>query len=115
MRKLFWCGLVAVGITIGGRNAEAVFMDGNDLLEMCQSSNYTRKFMCMGYIEAIYDVIKDGNKINGFPVCIPKTTNITVGQIVDIAKMFLSNHPEIRHDDAPGLVSGALFDAFPCQ
>ncbi len=39
--------------------------------------------------------------------------SVTKGQIIDIAKKYLREHPEDRHRDATELLQEAFMDAFP--
>jgi len=37
---------------------------------------------------------------------------VEAGQVVDIVKLYLEKHPEIRHETAPKLIHSALLEAF---
>jgi hypothetical protein len=91
------------------------FESGNALKAVCEATTSYERAECFGYIEAIWDAMAARNSINGFKICRPTSeTGITVGQIRDVVLMFLNSHPEVRHNNAAGLVAGAFNAAFPC-
>jgi Rap1a immunity proteins len=91
----------------------AAFKDGNDLHNACQQTQEgIEGLYCMGYIVAIADVLESGSSINGFRACLRQ--NMRAGQVVDVVKRWLQDHPQDRDYGAPGLVAAALQDAFPC-
>jgi hypothetical protein len=89
--------------------AAADFRSGNELLEDCNEKNV---LFCLGYIAAISDGL-NGNGINGYEACIPKT--VTAGQLVDIVVQYLRLNPAERHFAAAVLVADAISTAFPCR
>ena len=97
----------AIILSYGQANAEGegdIFLDGNKLLKECEITHPS--FVCAGYVMAISD------EIAGRKACVP--TKATLGQIMDVVAVFLTNNPQMRHLPAPGLVSAAIAQAFPC-
>ena len=87
----------------------ARFIDGNKLLDDCEGGNVA----CSGYIAGISDA--HGTFVGwgdmGPKFCVPK--GVTVGQLMKVAVKHLNDFPEALHYNASGLVSQALFGAFP--
>jgi hypothetical protein len=95
---------------------------GNDLKETCDldQGKFLSHSACTGYIlgavemteliNAAADRSKDKKQ---FSVCIP--AGITYGQIVDVVKKFVDDHPEERHQKASVMVFLAVQHAFPCK
>jgi hypothetical protein len=93
--------------------ARAEFIDGNDLFDRCSEPyGSAGDTYCRAYINAITDALYEGTVIGGLKVCFP--VHVLTGQVEDLAKRFLSAHPDERHLGAPGLVAEALAEAFPC-
>ena len=89
------------------------FYDGNKLLTICNDTEGVLNLgICLGYVEAVSDVLDSGAAISGWKACSPE--NVTAGQVKDIVTRFLVNHPEKRHYAAHTLVARALSEAFPC-
>jgi Rap1a immunity proteins len=87
------------------RDSSGNFYDGNQLHTLCIAQNS----FCSGYVAGIADVLQNQNANN---LCIPK--NATVGQITDVVKKYLTDHPEMRHFSGFSIVFVALETAFPC-
>jgi hypothetical protein len=95
--------------------------DGNIVSTWC-STNANRDRMsdvamqagsCLGYLWSIIDLQSSGSAINGKKACIPR--NADMGQIVDLFKNYIRDHPEKRHLLAANLVAEAFALAFPCR
>ena len=70
---------------------------------------------CMGYIAGIADTIMSlhGSNYYGYSICLPQ--EVTLGQLTDLTRSFLSSHPGQRHFTANSLVAAALDESFPCR
>jgi len=92
-----------------------IFETGNELHEKCNTSNSTRMGdACVGYIIGVSDAISvNKNQLFGFVTCRP--ADFTVGQLVDVVKLWLKRHPAQRHYSAANIVAAALAEAFPCK
>jgi hypothetical protein len=95
--------------------AFAAFYSGNKLNEWCQStSSPLDNLQCQIYIAAIYDNSNDYAQMSGKSLfCIP--SGVTLGQLVDVVKLWLTNNPSKRHFTASWVVTTAFIDAFPCK
>src|ERR1700682_1208564 len=70
-----------------------VFFTGVDLWGACKTD--TLSLECQGYIEGIADAMSSNSGgIAGFKACF--RNNLVIGQIVDVVKQWLQNHPELR-------------------
>lgn len=95
--------------------AHAGFDTGNRLHEDCRAANYFNRGYCGGYVTGIVDTIESLQARGVLPadaLCIPEES--TKGQLVDVVKKYLDDHPERRHLEAGSLVPEALNSAFPC-
>lgn len=87
-----------------------MFTDGNQLHSDCQRDFHA----CSSYVRGVADTMlgNQGTPVMGWLACIPK--GVTVGQMTDVVKASLTNHPEERHLGASSLVAAALAESFPC-
>jgi hypothetical protein len=89
------------------------FYSGNDMWSLCASNDAFEAGLCRGFVVGVADVMGLRTAILGSgTACIPLPVN--AGQATDVAKRFLEQHPESRHQAAAGLVAAALALAFPC-
>ena len=51
------------------------FLNGNDLWGRCNEAPGVASGVCIGYVDAITDVLSAGNEINGFKACPPNSTS----------------------------------------
>ncbi|MBC8267155.1 MAG: hypothetical protein H8E36_00205 [Rhodospirillaceae bacterium] len=100
--------------------AEAGYKEGNDIHRHCsqqESEFYTG--VCLGYITGAVDVLSDakfaGAFINDFEIGCWSIAEIELGQLIDIVKKYLVDHPEERHNIATLIVLSAIREAFPCS
>ena len=48
--------------------------------------------------------------------CVPQgETDVKSGQLVEVVKLYLRDHPEKRHLPAADLVTAAIKEKFPCN
>jgi hypothetical protein len=88
----------------------ATFYDGNQLYRLCTSSNNGDANFCSGYVAASADFLQNQNANY---VCLPP--NVVVGQLMDVVKKYLTDHPETRQYIAISEIEVALEKAFPCK
>ena len=84
--------------------------DGNELFEDCQKGrggNFSDG-ACAGYIVGAHDAYEG---VGGF--CVPAEAN--AGQIIDVVKIYLRDHPEKRHLSGSRLILQALKEKVPCN
>ena len=108
--------LVAVALTALW-SEEATAIDGNKLFEHCEfftarlptlPLDASKGGYCIGYIQGVHDALQPTRVI-----CVPG--GVTGGQLGDVVKIYLRNHPEDRHRPAEELVAAALKEKFPCN
>jgi hypothetical protein len=112
MKRLILAVLVvcAVSPAWGGE----VFQLGNGLHKICQSKSVYNSGYCDGYMSGVADALQGANKgVGGNTFCHPK--GVTVGQLSDVAKLWLSQNPKYRHFTGHSVVARALSEAFPCK
>jgi Rap1a immunity proteins len=106
--------LVAVALSslVAGTAAHAGFRDGNKLFEDCKytdtNSNTFPAGTCAGYIVGAVDALLETGAF-----CVPD--GVEAGQVIDVVKLYLAQHPEKRHLAASDLVVDALKEKFPCN
>jgi len=92
--------------------AEADLNSGNALLGQCTNSSALERGVCFGRVDGFingYEMASTEARI----ICRPNNT--TLGQLVDIVKKELTEHPERRQAPWQSLALLALNNAFPCQ
>jgi hypothetical protein len=87
-------------------------VDGNKLLKWCEDrpDDSFLRGLCLGYVEATADTLmaeRPGRQ------CISR--DVTFGQLEEVVRKYLREHPENRHYGANVLVASALTEAFPCS
>ena len=109
--------LVAVVFSalVAGGQATAEIIDGNKLLADCQDGDNpnarestTKWGTCFGYISGVADALVPAGLY-----CMPG--GATAGQIAEVVKLYIQNHPEKRYMSAPKLTVDALSERFPCN
>lgn len=85
-------------------HAKADFYDGNEVHNHCIADAIYSQGICQGYIVGVWDN-SDVDKVCPAP-------GARLGQIVDVAKSYLRNHPEERHFAAESLIRHAFETAF---
>ena len=95
--------------------AEAAFNDGNWLYNQCEAGQNTVDFsFCLAYVTGATDAWVDAQVVSKTKYfCLPK--NGTVGQIVDVVRKYLRDHPETRQYAADSEIEAAIQTAFPCN
>jgi len=89
--------------------ARAEFWTGNKLYERLTSPETTERIQAMGYVMGVFDVYVN------VTFCPGDQTNITVGQIRDMASAWLAANPAQRNKSAESLVNEAFKQAWPCR
>ena len=96
-------------------HAAAQNIDGGTLFADCREGDdpnardrLFKQGHCFGYILGVADALRPAEVY-----CLPSAA--TVGQIVDVAKLYIAEHPEDRKQLAPYLVVSALAEKFPCN
>jgi hypothetical protein len=90
------------------------FVDGNDLLRMCEPT--TRTGTCAAYIFGVADTfttLASGDGPLKPRICLSQDVNPSA--LADIVYKHLKDHPRTRQLGAAGHVFEALSAAFPCR
>ncbi len=117
MKRIILAALIGVMVTY---TTDAGSKNGNELYDECKNDGpFWNQGVCHGYIIGITDAVLDFQDANVLAdtfqrVCMP-TEGVTTGQIVEIAKKYLNNHPEERNYPGSANVVEALLLAFPCK
>ncbi|MCJ8157238.1 Rap1a/Tai family immunity protein [Sphingomonas sp. LaA6.9] len=111
MKRLIGAVTIAMSIAISTSPAQAKWMDGNELLAICDSSDSADKIQCMGYIQGVLDASDSSLGSKEIPP-VDTPDNVTAGQLKDIVIAYLKANPEKRHTQASDLVFTALVRAF---
>jgi hypothetical protein len=88
--------------------ARAEFETGNTLYTKMQDQSISEKMYVMGYVTGVFDAYQHISH------CLPSNVNVTIGQVTDIARMYLQNNPSIRHKTADVLLRDAFKAIWPC-
>ena len=106
MKRLILSLRLSIGLALPAA-AKYSFEDGNDLLEMCESTELHNQGSCIGFVLGVSAVpMFQGN------LCVPGT--VSYGQAKDVVTVYLRQHPEVRHLPGALLVLEALGRMFPC-
>ena len=107
--------LAAICVVCLGSTGARADMTGNDLKSFCTSNDHAamNSGVCAGYIVGTSDAIRMTDEVfKRNTICGPP--EVTVQQVVAIAKKYLEDHPELLNYRASSLVGTALIEAFPC-
>ena len=102
--------LVFLVFSLWAAEALSAFYDGNALFADCEKgdeNNPTEWGICMGYTIGLADAFDERM------FCVPP--NAKQGQVTDVVKLWLRDHPEKRHSAGSSLVLNALKEKFPCE
>jgi|CZKR01.1.fsa_nt_gi hypothetical protein len=105
------------------QDSSSGYMDGNDLLEKCDSaSSSVDRTECLGYVAGVMDAAvtmlnslraASSTKVPAM-YCLP-TGGIQLGQASRVILKWLKDHPEKQHLRGDLLIMMAMSDAFPCK
>jgi len=120
---LLYCCLVFAFTTICSPQDSSGYIDGNMLLEKCDSvSSSLDRTECLGYVAGVMDAAvtmldslraASSTKVPTM-YCLP-TGGIQLGQASRVTLKWLKDHPEKHHLRGDVLVMMAMSDAFPCK
>jgi hypothetical protein len=88
------------------------YVDGRQLLTMCNSPPGPSHVWCMGYVTGVAAAMSNGG-VNGYHACIP--ADAAVADLVAVVVRRVPSYPSIGGYGAAGLVAHALADIFPCS
>ena len=120
MRGMILGLAVGLAVLLTAGEGRADYLDGQDLNKACNAGDAFSKGECLGYIEGVHDagkVLDRGTDkrqwISGWTACVPD--GVSAGQLVEVVKKWLREHPAEWHYAAGGLVTAAFEEAFPCR
>lgn len=85
---------------------------GRDLLERCSAA--ADSTWCDGYIDAVFDLLKEGIAFSIGPVRVCPAATVTPRDLRAVVIDYLRANATVRDASASLLVSVALAEAFPC-
>ena len=110
-----WTSLAAIVVALAPTVAHALYLEGNDLHRDCAMPEKTAQGQyCLAYVTGVFDTIDAFRQVQKTKPMICAPVQATPGQIVDVVREYLNEHPEKRHMAAVVLVGAALQNAFPC-
>lgn len=98
---------LAVGIAALPATAQAEWMDGNQLHDVCMTTAPLDRATCLSYVIGVLD----GMRFLPQPPITPKAA--TAGQIRDVVGKYLADNPALRDQQARMIVKAAIIDAWP--
>lgn len=105
--------LAALLIANPAKAGEVVKDNGNELLELCNSSNQYERGMCLGYIRGLSVGVETMLSFQNKKICYP--AGVTVGQMQDVVVSYIERNPAKRHEISILLFMRAINEAWPCQ
>jgi Rap1a immunity proteins len=97
--------------------AKADFTSGNQLWDACAADEHkepVKAMFCTTYILGAgetFQVLQVANQVRFY--CVPP--KVENGQVIDVVKLYLRDHPESRQYSSPTLIMIALREKFPCN
>ena len=120
MRGMILGLAVGLAVLLTAGEGRADLYSGQDLNEACNAGDTFSTGECVGYIGGVYDagkVLDRGTKKRqwngGWTACVPE--GVKAGQLMEVVKKWLREHPSEWHLGAGGLVAAAFDEAFPCR
>jgi len=101
-----WASIILLAASTAQADSNIGFTDGNKLYERL-NGEATDLLYAYGYISGVSDTGQ------GVTHCVDR--NVTVGQLSDMVKQFLSANPGDRHYQADTIVIHVLKSSFPCR
>lgn len=116
-RSLRRCAVAVTSILFcllgGGTRADFIF--GNELWDACQANDSVKLVFCTSYTLGVAEAFRVLQLVNKLEpsYCVPP--HVQNGQLIDVVKLFLRDHPEKRQYSSPTLIMLALNEKFPCN
>ena len=99
------------------RESKADFTSGNLLWDACAADEQkepVKAIFCTSYILGAgetFQALHLANQVTFY--CVPP--KVENGQVIDVVRLYLRDHPETRQRSAPTLIMLALKEKFPCN
>jgi hypothetical protein len=100
------------------RDAYPAMINGQKLLDYCNSREQQRRFSCGYYVMGAVDLLINNERLLSpgqdakFAVCPP--AGKTPEELVTVVKHYIENHPDDREKPGYELTFAAMREAFPC-
>lgn len=101
-----WASVILLAASTAQADSSINYIDGNKLYSKLTGDSIDLIFG-YGYISGVSDTGQ------GVTHCLD--ANVTVGQLSDMVKQYLTTNPEVRHYQADTLVVHVLKSSFPCR
>jgi hypothetical protein len=119
MRGLILGLAVGLAALLTAGEGRADYLNGQKLYDSCKDEDLA--LYCIGYIVGVYDAgigIGIGTDkrqwYDTWAACVPEG-RVSAGQLVEVVKKWMREHPANWHFGAASLVAEALRDSFPCR
>ena len=110
----FVVALIFSGLGVGCQ-ALAEVIDGSKLFADCRDGDNPsardspyKWGTCFGYINGVAEALVPAGLY-----CLP--AGASAGQVLDVAKLYIQDHPDKQYLPAPQLIVNALKEKFPCN
>jgi hypothetical protein len=119
MRGLILGLAVGLAVLLTAGEGRADYLHGQGLNEICSADEYCLEPMPRLYRRRlrrreVLDPASDKRRwYVRLTACVPD--GVSAGQLVEVVKKWLREHPENWHYGADSLVAAALQEAFPCR
>jgi hypothetical protein len=109
MKRCYLLSCLLLGVP--SANAEPFFLNGNQLLSMCEErAGSAGQFQCIGFLQGVHDTIAQTRWAFGVSPCLSMSVNVY--QVRDVVVRYLKDYAQIRHGTAAGLASEAITRAW---
>lgn len=98
---------LAFALALWATSAQAEWMDGNQLEDMCVSTSALDRGLCLSYVMGVLD----GARFQAQPLKTPDGTS--AGQVRDVVVRYLANHLEGKAQPARMIIKVAVVEAWP--
>ena len=86
--------------------------DGHQLQRVCSGDGDAETLACSYYIKGGFDMMSSIAS-HSDRICVPES--VQIGQLQNVVKLWLRDHPEKWHWSAAFIVEKALQEKFPCN
>lgn len=111
--------LAALAAPAQARDAFPPMINGQKLLDYCNSREQHRRFSCGYYVMGAVDFLLNNERLlkpgddGKFAVCPPQGK--TPEELVTVVRHYIENHPADREKPGYELAFAAMREAFPCK
>ena len=113
--KLLMALCLMMSLSAHGQDGQSrSYLNGTQLMELCESDRKDLQFMCGYYLIGLIDGFKGGSRRGGveLPYCLPPDVGLV--QLRKIVMKHYSDNPEDLHYTVDSTVMVLMQDTFPC-